>query len=646
MDRITEGLIRFLSLWIAVVLLISGTSIFAQDNSKQLEQKLNDLSKTIPALNEKVSITMKDVSIQGFLQAVANNVGLNLSIDPSVTGTIVNNFSDVRVADMLLFMANEYGLEINTIGNILSITKRKVPPPEKPVIKPREIKIFYDKPGDLLSMELRGDTLSQVAKAITQLSGKNVVPAPGTGDKIVNAFIQNMAFDKVLEMFAFANNMELSITEDGFYLLSEMEVPQKEKTQTSSGSKKSGNTSKNSNSNLQPEFEITVLKTDTIAISALNSPIQDILTALAEKLHKNYHFVTDLEGTVTLKIDQIAINDLLDFIFNGTKYAYKQQKGIYIIGDSKLKELQSFHVVPMQYRTIEKVIDVIPSELKKDVEIKEFKDQNCLLLSGNISQIEELEYFLQQIDKVVPVILIEVIIVDVTSKYLMSTGIRTGIGTEPATTSGSIYPGIDMTLSASSLNNLIESFNGFGWLNLGKVTPNFYIQLKALEDNGIIRMRSTPKLSTLNGSEAELSIGKTEYYLEEQNNVVGTQNPQNIMTKRYQSVNADLTVKIKPVVSGDEQVTLDISVSQSDFTARISPSAPPGKVTRDFKSLIRIKNQEMVLLGGLEDRSSSDTGTGLPLLSRIPVLKWIFSYRSKEKNTSKLNIFIKPTVIY
>ena len=54
----------------------------------------------------------------------------------------------------------------------------------------------------------------------------------------------------------------------------------------------------------------------------------------------------------------------------------------------------------------------------------------------------------------------------------------------------------------------------------------------------------------------------------------------------------------------------------------------------------------MILLGGLEELKKEDSGTGVPLLSRIPLIKWFFSSRKKGKNTSKLHIFIKPTVVY
>ena len=108
---------------------------------------------------------------------------------------------------------------------------------------------------------------------------------------------------------------------------------------------------------------------------------------------------------------------------------------------------------------------------------------------------------------------------------------------------------------------------------------------------------------------------------------------------------ANLSVKIKPIVSGDDQITLDIEVKQEDFTDQIKEFAPFNKESREFKSLIRVKNQEMILLGGLEQNTNRDTGSGVPLLSRIPILKWFFSSKTKERTKSKLNIFIKPTII-
>ena len=639
-------LLQYKQLLIILVTVVQCSFVNAQSNRfTSIENNLTALSVEIPSINEMVDVSVSGVSIQEFLRAVANNAKINITVDPSLNISIVNNFSSVKVSDLLLFMAREYDLDIKIYGTIISVSKF-IYPKEEVKIVPRKINVVYTPETDFLLLDLSKDSLVAVVKEISRQSGKNIILTSALNNSLVNGYIKDKPFDQVLEMMAFSNDLSYSKNPDGFYILDKKELQKPESN--SSGNKSSKGNNNNSKNNSGETLNSTlVLSMDSINTSLQNAPIIDVIREVSDKLKINYSIISPIEGFADFTVTGVSYDSLLVNILNGTTYTYRKVGDVYIFGEQKEMTMRQSEVVPMQYRTVDKITENIPGDIKKDVEIKEFPELNSLLITGVGSKVEVVKEFIKSIDKVVPVILIEVIIAEVTRSHITSTGIKTGIAdNSEVKTQGTLTPGVNLTLSTSTINNLINSFNGFGWFNLGHVTPNFYMSIKALEDNGILRLRSTPKISTLNGHEATLSIGKTEYYLEEQNNVVGTQNPQNITTRTYKSVNADLSITIKPIVSGDNQVTLDIKVKQSDFTARISENAPPGAVTRNFESLIRIKNGEMVLLGGLEENRRSDTGSGLPLLSRIPVLKWIFSSRSREKNVNKLNIFIKPTVIY
>ena len=67
--------------------------------------------------------------------------------------------------------------------------------------------------------------------------------------------------------------------------------------------------------------------------------------------------------------------------------------------------------------------------------------------------------------------------------------------------------------------------------------------------------------------------------------------------------------------------------------------------TRKFNSTVRVRNQDVVVLGGLEINSKSNSGSGVPFLARIPLIKWLFSKRVRTASKSKLSVFIRPTVI-
>lgn len=136
-----------------------------------------------------------------------------------------------------------------------------------------------------------------------------------------------------------------------------------------------------------------------------------------------------------------------------------------------------------------------------------------------------------------------------------------------------------------------------------------------------------------------------KYYKESQTNIIGTQNPLQSESYQWKNVEANLTLDITPFVSLDSCITLQVDLKQSEFMEREVEEAPPGTANRSFNSIIKVRNQEMVLLGGIERNLSSLTSKGLPFISRIPILRWIFGSSSKKNEIRKLNIFIKPMLI-
>jgi type IV pilus assembly protein PilQ len=293
------------------------------------------------------------------------------------------------------------------------------------------------------------------------------------------------------------------------------------------------------------------------------------------------------------------------------------------------------------------ILSLIPKKITEGLDITTDVEQNAFLVNGNAQKIEAFKKFLKTIDKPIPVILIEVMIIEVSNSNSFTTGIELGLGESPSTDQGTMFPNAELTLGATSINKIIGGFNGFGSLNVGKVTPNFYARIQALETNGNLKIRSTPKLSTLNGHQASLSRGERSYFAVTQRNTIGTQNPIIADVKNYFPIDADLSISIRPLVSGDGNITLSINVLQSSFNGeRIDPEAPPGIDSREFTSIIRVKDKDVVILGGIEESSKNNSGSGVPFLARIPLIKYLFSKRTRTASKSKLSILIKPTIIY
>lgn len=626
----------------------------------QIEQQMKDLSGTNPGLKETVDFSVSGATVQEFLRGIAESNNLNISVDPSLNFRIYNNFTNEKVMNILLFLAREYNLDIRFIGSIMSFHPYS-PLPEPKVITPeKEIKLKYNGYSNLLTLDLTRDTLSKVVKKITQEAKKNVILSSGLSDRVINVYIQDAPFDDAIEKMAFANNLKVKKTSDNFYvimspeegedLLADKEVKPKSPFDNPFSAFEKSKTTKPAAKNSAPSSDILVdVKADSlgnalISVEANNAPISETIKTVAAASGISYFLFSEVKGTTTLRVLNVMFDDFLKKLLQGTDFTFKRNQNLYMIGDRKLEGLRTNKVLQLKYRSVKDIMELIPAEIKKGVEVKEFVELNSILLSGANPQIDEIEAFVNTLDRLVPMVLIDVIIMDIRKGKSIETGIKAGIS-DSIQSGGSIFPGFDFTFSSGSVNKFLTWLGTNNTISLGKVKPNFFVQLKAMEENSNVEVRSTPKLSTLNGHKATLSIGSTRYYSVETQNVVGSLTPQTVLTRQFQQVEANLGITILPMVSGDDQVTLEIDVSNSDFL-ETPDDAPPPKATSQFNSLIRVRNEEMIVLGGLERYQKSESGKGFPILSRIPVLKWLFSSRSKSKSKTITIVFIKPSIIH
>ena len=638
------------ALLMAVALCLS-INVFAQDRFQELEAQLTHLAGKVPGLNEAVDFNMNGADVQQFMSGLSRTHGLNIWVDPEVKGRVVNSFTNANVKDVLVLLCKRFNLDIEVQGNILYIGKYVAPPVEPLLVSAKVPEIQYNDQTDFISMNLRNDSIDRVAEEITRKSFKNVIVSPeARGTVIRSVFIQNRPFEKALENMLYTEGLKLVKTRDNFYRIE----PDPNFVKPGTGGTRPGTRPGQTGtaSARAPGFDYTV-ENERVTVQATETPIADIIDAISKEMHTSYSLYDVIEDKASLFIDNATYDELLARILNGTEYTYKEQEGVYLIGKRNQEGLRTTKLVRLENRTIETVIDFIPAELKTDVEIKEFAELNGLILSGSYPKIIEIEDFLTEIDQVVPMVMVEVIIVEVNKKKFLKAGLTAGIGGDPnAATTGTFNGGDGQTggyqgdLNSSTINELIQSFNGFGLINLGNVKPDFYMSISALESDELIKIRSTPRLSTLNGHEANLKIGKTEWYAETTVNTTGNLTAVTQQQRVFKSTNADLSIMIHPYVSSGEMITLDITVDQQDFDPNSPPGQPRNQFSRSFQSQIRVHNGDMILLGGLENKEGGNTSDGLPFVARIPVLKWFFSTTTKTKNKSELNVFIKSTVIY
>ncbi|OKS87290.1 type II secretion system protein GspD [Mucilaginibacter polytrichastri] len=637
-----------LLLFVFFVLLAPVWSMAQQQNRiDQLKLRLDSLSATIPGLKEQVQISVAGASVKDYLNAIARANKLSFHVDPALDFKINTTFTNVTAANILILMAQQYNLDITSIGSII-VVKPYHDPKENVRPAAKILGVKYQSEQGLLSLELNNDSLMAVTRKVTQLSGRNIIVPAALQGKMVNAYIASAPFDMAIEKLAYGNELKVVKTNDNFYLFQPLEdgeqlyvngdnhtaVRKTFKAQTAAGA--TGNTGL---------FSRVVNGQKLLSADATNAPILDMVKAASHECNKSYFIYSDIKGTISMHAADLSYDDFMDMLFKSTGYTYTQEKGVYMFGERGLEGLRTNKVIQLQNRSIDTVMAMIPADWKKGVEIKEFREQNTILLSGSKPQIAEIESFIKQIDLLVPMVLIEVTLIDFHNTRTVSTGIAAGVS-DSVKTGGSVLPGLNFTMSANSVNSFLNKVSGVAHINLGHVVPSFYVSLQASENKDNVDIRSVPKLSTLNGHYATLSIGNSRWYKNTQANVIpSAATSQTILSNTYTETKADLKIDIKPIVSGDDQVTLNIKVNISDFTSIPTDGSPPPKSTSNFESIIRAHNEDTIVLGGIERTESNESGSGIPILSRIPILKYIFSSRSKTNAKVVTVVFIKPTII-
>lgn len=718
-----------------LIALFCSITIFAQLDKEDkriidLRNKLEKLALNTKGLHQNINLNVTNIQLATFVAAVGKETKTNLIIGSDVAGTAISyNFVDVKLIDVLLYLCKEHDITLKFTGNIIALKRFITPQEPKSKYISRDIPISYNKADDLFSIDLQQDSLSVAFKKITDATSKNLVFSPGLGNKRLSGYIKEKTFDSALNKLAFANDLRLTKTKDGYYLFEslyneELTANSKNKrTRASTTNKPKRRTYRDSNF----YFKVLDSVSQKLEVDFENVAIESVIQDIGHELNINSFTSIPLKniGTVSIKASEIFYDDLLDKMLNDSKFTYKKSSNIYFFGNETTSTTKSSVVIPLMHRSIEimnqpissgrnsvfassfngrsngginnginnrnlnssqqnfssnrnsrqfqqqgnsnfnssantsssigsvksnTILSLFPEYLKSGknsgLDIKTDIEQNAFIVTGDELKIQRFKEFIKKIDKPVPVILIEVMILEVNKSNTLSAGVEFGVGEKPVKSTGSLFPSAEVTLGAGAINKLIGGFNGFGSLNAGKVVPGFYAKIQAMESNGNIKIRSTPKLSTLNGHKATLSSGETSYYAVTESNVLGVQNPQTQIIRNYLPIDANLSISIKPLVSGDDQITLGINVLQSSFNGkRVDEEAPPGINSREFTSTIRVKDQDVVILGGLEENVKNDSGSGVPFLARIPIIKWLFSKRVRTASKSKLSVLIRPTVI-
>lgn len=201
-----------------------------------------------------------------------------------------------------------------------------------------------------------------------------------------------------------------------------------------------------------------------------------------------------------------------------------------------------------------------------------------------------------------------------------------------------------------------------GMFLLNYVNPgNLTATIQLLESFGKVKVLSSPKISVLNNQTAMLKVVDNNVFFTIKVtpavlNATGTVTAPATYESSLQTVPVGFVMSVTPQIADSDEVTLNVRPTITRIVGYVqdpNPALAAGNVisrvpviqARELESVMKVNSGQIAVMGGLMQDSVDNTRDGVPLLSSLPVVGNLFSYRNENASKTELVIFMRPVVV-
>lgn len=283
---------------------------------------------------------------------------------------------------------------------------------------------------------------------------------------------------------------------------------------------------------------------------------------------------------------------------------------------------------------------------------------NALIVRETETKLAVIKQLVEGLDLEVPQVQIEARIVQADTVYARGLGIQWGVkdsnfGTNNFSLVGNVTGAFanaggtgNTTITRDFLVNLPAQVGGLpavpavGW-TFGKLADGFALdmRLSAGELLGLTKVIAAPKITTLDKREAKISQGESIPF--QTTSLQGTQTT---------FVDANLELNVTPQITSRDpkeiakRIMLRVRATRNAVGARSNP-AGPSIDRREATTQVLVQDGETMVIGGVFVDTQNNNVQGVPYLSRIPVLGWLFKNKSESVSKQELLIFLTPSIL-
>ncbi|MDQ1270327.1 MAG: type pilus assembly protein PilQ [Thermodesulfobacteriota bacterium] len=394
---------------------------------------------------------------------------------------------------------------------------------------------------------------------------------------------------------------------------------------------------------------------EKIKLDFYETDIKNVFRILKSVAGVNFAIDRDVQGKVTLTLqDPVPWDQILDLILKMNNLGKKMEGNVIRIATTETlakEETQRQEAIAARQKSEEQkqaleplVTEYIPvnySDAKADIEphiskiltpnrgkISVDARTNQMIITDTQAKIDQAFELINRLDKVTPQIMIEAKVVEVNKDFSRSFGINWNLSNASDTTSGFVD---DFSVSVNT-SGVSGDFSFFGLF--GSSVSALNAKLEASEAQGDVRIVSSPRILTLDNKEAMISQGLEYAYLE-RDDTGGS-------SVAFKQVNLEL--KVTPQVTPDNRINMTVHLTKNDV-ASISSDGVPTLATNEAKTELLVNNNDTVVIGGVIKSIQSQDTDGVPFLTNLPGLGYLFGSKAKADDRNELLIFLTPSII-
>ncbi len=418
---------------------------------------------------------------------------------------------------------------------------------------------------------------------------------------------------------------------------------------------------------------IKTYRGELVSFDFKDADVRDVLRILSDISGFNMVIARNVEGSVTLKLNNIPWDQALDIVLEDAGLGAVVDGNVLKI--APLKTLQARQQALQQasksseqfkplitkqvfvnYARAEELQPLVDPILSSRGDMRIDVRTNSVLITDIPARVAQITELLQDLDTRTPQVLIESRIVQATLNFTRELGVQWGFNykasAETGNPTGATFPS---SISAGGTNvgspfgTNGDSFivdlpaavgtgaGGVFGLVLGSITGAYDldIRLSALENRGDGRVLSSPKILTLDNTPARIEQGVSIPFLSV--SAAGTQT---------QFVDATLRLEVTPQVTNDDRVLMTIKVTDNAPDESLQGANGQPSIRRnEAETQVLSADGETIVIGGIFTRAVTESESSVPWFSRIPLFGFLFQNTSTTDQRRELIVFITPRIV-